>query len=303
MRSVSLERFVKEVFVPYAEQNRKRSSQDWRVVNTMVRFFKGRALQEIPPMLIEQYKKKAAQTLTPRGTKPKASTLNQRLGILHRVFSLAVENGYLTQNPVSKVKRFRETDRRERVMSEEEEGAIRDVIQADSRYDDLGLVFEIANHTGMRVGEILGLTFDEIDFERAEIRLPYTRTKEAKDKAIPLNSAVLALLKQVREDRAGAHRVFSAGLTYGQLGHVWRRVCKKAGVTNLHIHDLRHTFASRLLERGERETDINKILGHSKLRMTTKYLHSSEESRRRAVENLSQICHTKRGKVAVFGHK
>ncbi|MCA1850436.1 MAG: tyrosine-type recombinase/integrase, partial [Acidobacteria bacterium] len=81
------------------------------------------------------------------------------------------------------------------------------------------------------------------------------------------------------------------------------RPCKKAGVLNLHIHDLRHTFASRLLERGERETDINKILGHSKLYMTTKHLHSSAESRRRAVESLSQICHTKGRKVAVFGHK
>lgn len=209
----------------------------------------------------------------------------------------------MSQNPVSTVKRLKEADRRERVMTGEEEKSIREVLDGDIRYHSLKLFFETANNTGIRAMEILGSTFDEIDFERAEIRLPYTRTKEAKDKVIPLNSAVLALLKQAHEERGGAGHVFGYESSYGQIGHLWREVCKKAGVLNLHIHDLRHTFASRLLERGERETDINKILGHSKLRMTTKYLHSSAESRRRAVESLSQVCHTKEQKVAVFGHK
>jgi hypothetical protein len=53
-------------------------------------------LQEIPPMLIEQWMKKALQTPTPKGHSPKASTVNQKLTVLNRVFSLAVENGYLS---------------------------------------------------------------------------------------------------------------------------------------------------------------------------------------------------------------
>lgn len=298
MRSLSFEKFAKEVFMLYAEQNRKRHSQDKRIVDGFIEFFKGRALQEIPPMLIEQYKRKAAQALTPLGEKPKASTINQKLAVLHRVFSLAVENGYISQNPVSTVKRLKEGDRRERVMTDEEEASIRKALE-DVRYHNLKLFFEIANNTGMRAMEILGLEFDEIDFERSEIRLTYLRTKEAKDKTIPLNSLLLALLKQVYAER-GDGRVFDHGASYGQVGHLWREVCVKAEVSNLHIHDLRHTFASRLLERGERETDINKILGHSKLRMTTKYLHSSPESQRRAVENLSRFCQKEEQNVAVF---
>lgn len=301
MRSISFEKFVREVFLPYAEQNRKRHSQDERIANGFIQFFKGRALQEIPPMLIEQYKRKAAQTLTSKKTKPLASTINQKLAVLHRVFSLAVENGYLSQNPVSTVKRLKEGDRRERVMTYEEEKAIREVLDSNVRYHSLKQYFEIANNTGMRAMEILELKFDEVDFERAEIRLPYTRTKEAKDKTIPLNSVALDVLKRVREERGGEGRVFGSDSSYGQIGHLWREVCDKAEVVNLHLHDLRHTFASRLLERGERETDINKILGHSKLRMTTKYLHSSAESRRRAVESLSQVCHKEERKVAIFG--
>lgn len=150
----------------------------------------------------------------------------------------------------------------------DEEEAIRRVLSTDTRYDDLLLFCEVVNNTGMRAMEFLGLKVDGVDFERAEIRLSPERTREAKSKVIPLNSAALALLKQARDERDGER--FFESVRYGQIDHLWREVCKKAEVVDLHIHDLRHTFASRLLERGERETDINNILGHSKLRMTTR---------------------------------
>jgi integrase len=296
MRSMSFERFVADVFNPYAEQNRKRHAQDKKITGQFVEFFRGRALQEIPPMLVEQYKKKAMQTLTPKGEKPKASTVNQKLAVLHRVFSLAVENGFLSQNPVGNVKRLRESQGRERIMGYDEEEAIREAMQ-EVRYHELRLFFEVANNTGMRAVEITGLAVAEVDFSKAEIRLPYWRTKEGKDKTIPLNSTVLELLRNAVAERE-SDRVFS--YSYGHMAELWREVCRKAKVVDLHIHDLRHTFASRLLERGERETDINKILGHSKLRMTSKYLHSAADSGRRAVETLSQIRHTEQGKVAVL---
>ena len=99
----------------------------------------------------------------------------------------------------------------------------------------------------------------------------------------------------------GVETVSGLGASYPQRGDLWRRACKKAGILNLHIHDLRHTFASRLLEQGHRETDINKILGPSSLKTTKRYVHSSEKSRREAVESLSQICHTERQKAREFG--
>lgn len=81
------------MFIPYAKTNRKRHEQDWRVLATFVEAFKVRALQEVPPMFIEQWKRKAVQSGL------KASTINQKLAVLNRVFSLAVENDYLPQIP------------------------------------------------------------------------------------------------------------------------------------------------------------------------------------------------------------
>jgi integrase len=303
MRSTLFEKFVEEVFLPYAHTNRRRHDQDARVVKTFVDFFKGRALQEIPPMLIEQWKKKALRTPTPKGAAPKASTVNQKLAVLNRVFTLAVENGFLSQNPVAKVRRLKEGERRERVMTPDEEQAIREEMEADSRFQDLGDLFTLAVNTGMRASEMVGLMFSEVDLERRELHLPAERTKEAKSKTIPLNSAALEVLGRVAADRGGEGRVFPDEFTYQRAGQLWREACSGAKVRDLRLHDLRHTFASRLLEAGVMETDIGRILGHSTLKMTARYAHSSEASRRRAVEALSQNCHHEPGKVAVFGKK
>ena len=290
IRSTPFEKFVEEVFLPYARTNRKRHEQDARVVKTFIEFFKGRALQEIPPMLIEQWKKKALQTRTPKGASPKASTVNQKLAVLNR---------HLSQNHVSKVRRLRESEKRERVMADSEEVAIREVMTANpDRYQDLADFFTLAINTGMRACEIVGLGFDEVDFDRKEITLPAERTKEAKAKRIPLNTAALEVLGRARSDRGPEGRVFPPEFKYQRAADLWREVCKAAKVRNLRIHDLRHTFASRLLAAGVAETDISRLLGHSTLRMTARYVHSSEVSRRQAVEALSQVCHRELGKVA-----
>jgi integrase len=181
-------------------------------------------------------------------------------------------------------------------MSYEEEDALLSVME-DERYYNLRLFFQIAINTGMRANEVLGLRWSEIDLEQRQIVLPYHRTKESKDKGVPLNSFVLGLLADRQKECEGMETVFGYGASYPQIGELWRQACQKAEVVNLHIHDLRHTFASRLLARGHRETDINRLLGHASLKMTAKYTHSSVESRREAVESLTQDCHRETGNV------
>jgi integrase/recombinase XerC len=112
-----------------------------------------------------------------KGTAAKAPTVNQKPVVLNRVFTLAVENGYLSQNPAAKVRRLKEGARRERVMSYEEEENLRRVMR-DARYFDLLGFFKLAVNTGMRAEEVVGLQFSEVDFEGREIRLPAGRTKE-----------------------------------------------------------------------------------------------------------------------------
>jgi integrase len=187
-------------------------------------------------------------------------------------------------------------------MSYEEEAAIYEVSE-NPRYYNLKLFFRIATHTGMKANEVLGLRWSEVNLARKEILLPHYRTKEGKEKVIPLNSFVLELLRERQQECEGMETVFGPGASYPQIGDLWRKTCAQAKVVNLHIHDLRHTFSTRLLELGHRETDINKMLGHSSLKMTKRYIHSTEASRREAVESLAQICHKESEKVVNFKAK
>jgi integrase len=155
----------------------------------------------------------------------------------------------------------------------------------------------------MRANEIVGLRFSEVDFERLEIDLPAERTKEAKPKTIPINRVVFEVLDRARSEGSGEERIFPRVFTYQRASSLWREACKAASVTGLRVHDLRHTFASRLLEAGVRETDIDRLLGHSSLKMTARYTHSSEQSRRKAVEALYQDCTKVSERVRSSGKK
>jgi integrase len=283
-RSVTLEQFIKDVFLPYAKTNRKQWEQDERHCQKFSEFFRGRALQEIPPMLIEQYKRQRRDQTTRLGTPRKASSINYELSVLCRIFNLAVENGYLNQNPVSRVRRLKQSDKRERVMSYEEESIIRQHL-ASEKYSHLLPVFELVLNTGMRITEALELKWHEVDLEAAEIHLPASRTKEHKDKIIPLNPVALETLDQLKDD-TNAGEVFGRGFERSYVERRWREMRTDAGITDLRIHDLRHTFATRLDEEGTTERTISAILGHSTVKMTAKYIHIGEEAKRKAVGKL-----------------
>jgi integrase len=270
----SFEKFVSEVFMPYAKANRKKWSEDEQKCAVFVSFFKGKTFQQIAPMTIEHFKKLRRDTPTKRGTPRKASTINQELAVLSRIFNMAVENGYTNTNPLQKVRRLKASNLRLRYMSEDEEAALREHLPVT-----LLPVFELALQTGMRLNEILGLRRSEIGEDA--IYLPASRTKEHKDKTIPLNEVA----RKVIESLDGEH-LFGRGYEISWVERQWRAACKSAGVVGLRLHDLRHTFATRLSEMGVTETAIASLLGHSSLRMTARYTHATEEARRQAVDSL-----------------
>lgn len=140
-------------------------------------------------------------------------------------------------------------------MADSEEIAVREEMASDpARYHDLADFLTLAINTGMRACEIVNLRLSEVDFDRKEVVLPAGRTKEAKAKPIPLNPAALQALERARADRRPEGRVFPPEFKYQRAATLWREVCKAAEVQNLRIHDLRHTFASRLLAAGVAET-------------------------------------------------
>jgi integrase len=263
--------------------NVKRS---WRTdecrLGVLTPFFKDVYLDEVTPLMIQ---KCLAWRLKRGNTK---STANRYLALLKKIFSIAVEEGYLDKSPASRIKKFPGADRpKERILSNDEEARLMAVSSPGLRS-----VLVVALNTGMRYGEILNLTWGQIDFN--SMQLTVEKTKSGKPRAIPFNAALQAELTALKRRNGRSPYVFpnpKTGEPVTTIKTAFHTACRRAGISGLRFHDLRHTFASRLVENGADIEIVRFLLGHSSLEMTQRYVHSTDERRRLAVEKLTQNLH------------
>lgn len=245
-------------------------------------FFGGRTLAEITPKLIAEYK---ALRYT-AGLKP--ASINRELASLKKAFNLAVrEWEWCRENPVSKVSMERENNKRDRWLSVEEEAPL---LQGCAPW--LHDLVMFALHTGMRMGEILELTWRGVDFSRRTVMV--VRSKNGERRTIPVNETVLSVLKQkskvrsLRTDLVFCSHVFTP-MESGHLRRSFRLALGKAKIEDFHFHDLRHTFATRLVQAGVDLYKVQRLLGHKSPIMTQRYAHHYPESLRDGVEMLDQV--------------
>lgn len=244
-------------------------------------FFGGRTLSEITPKLIAEYKALRYAA----GLKP--ASINRELASLKKAFNLAVrEWEWCRENPVSKVSMERENNKRDRWLSVEEETP---VLQGCAPW--LHELVMFALHTGMRMGEILELTWRGVDFNRRTVMV--VRSKNGERRTIPVNETVLSVLRQknkvrsLRTDLVFCSHVFTP-IESGHLRRSFRLALGKAGIDDFHFHDLRHTFATRLVQAGVDLYKVQRLLGHKSPIMTQRYAHHYPESLRDGVEMLDQ---------------
>ncbi len=250
------------------------------IVKLLCRFFDKKTFQEITPLLIEKYKKQRRESLT-RNKLPRApATANREPAVLSKIFSLAIDDEIIETNPCSRVKRFKLNNERVRYLTHEEE---RRLMNELTDYPLLKNIVTMAIYTGFRRGEIFRLKWSEVDFSLKVVR---TLDKNGKPKVVPMATKLFEILKSLPKEN---EFVFPSPKTDQPLTDVkkgFKTARKNAGIENFRFHDLRHTTATRLAENGVDAFTIAEILGHSDLRMTKRYTHSTDKSKRRAIESL-----------------
>ncbi|MBI2197075.1 MAG: site-specific integrase, partial [Candidatus Rokubacteria bacterium] len=137
-------------------------------------------------------------------------------------------------------------------------------------------IVTVALETGMRYGEILGLTWDRVDLSRGVLRLE--RTKSGKRREVPMRQAVYNLLAAMPEPRGG--RLWPDKL----IRTAFENAVTKAKLEDFRFHDCRHHFASWFMMRGGSLQALQKILGHATLAMTSRYAHLSPDYLRSEME-------------------
>ena len=216
---------------------------------------------------------------------------NQIIDMLSRLFNKAAASGDAPAggNPCRFIKNY-PTRSRERFLSEQEFARLGIVL------DELESVGKIATAaaaglrllmlTGCRRNEILTLRWEDIDLEHDEIRLRDAKTGA---RAVPLSPTarqVLAALPR-QPDNPWVISGRGPGTRLGNLNATWGVVRKKAGLEDVRLHDLRHSYASRALSLGESLPMIGKLLGHRKVQTTARYAHLARDSVKAAAERVS----------------
>ncbi len=213
------------------------------------------------------------------------------VGLLGGIFAYAVDCGMIDTSPVLGVKRFADK-RGNRYLSQQELVALGEALrraETEGENPSALAILKLLVFTGARKGEIERLTWPEIDFAAGYLKLEDSKTGQ---KAIPLNAGALQVLHDQKRIEGNNH-VFPA---YRGDGHyegtpkVWERIRSMAGLQNVRLHDLRHSFASIAVSGGASLPIIGALLGHANSATTQRYAHLSDDPLRAASEAVgSQI--------------
>jgi integrase len=225
------------------------------------------------------------------------STLQKEFALLSHLFNIARrEWGLLVTNPVSEVTRPKVNNSRTRFLTKEEAQKLLDVAQT-SRNKKLYPYLLLMMHSGMRPSEAAGLRWNDVDLEARLVKLKITKTVM---RYVPLTEVAEKVLRSIRPVDAGKETfVFLPqgspllGKTLTRPNLYFRRsfytVRIKAGLEDVHLHDLRHTAASHLLMAGVDLRTLAEILGHKTLQMVLRYTHLLNDHKLKAVDRINSL--------------
>ena len=275
-----------------AEWKAKRSSSRNEIsFKHLNRRFKDVRLADINAGLVRKYITERRE----EGVSP--ATTNRELSLLKSILYAAEFDGLIASNPIRgrRVKKLNEGEGREKVLLSMR---IVDDYELQRRLVDCAAphfkpILEIALVTGMRRGEIFKMKWKDADLHLGTIRVPAENAKTKRERLIPIDSNLVAALDSI--ERKGDYVFINSwtGDRRRDVDEAFRAACERTGIKSgrkegLTFHDIRHLAAYRLVK----VTDIvtaARILGHASIQMTMRYVHSTENDKRAAIEKAAEI--------------
>ncbi len=235
---------------------------------------------EIKPSMVEEYQQRRLLEVTYRKTLYKPASINRELEVMRRIYNLAMREEMVLKNPCWKVTRLSERNARDRVLTQEEwQGLLKELPQHAAD------IVTVAYYTGMRAGEIFGMTWDRVNMREGYFSLTPKDTKTGEARHVYFNGEVRGILERLGKVRSISHSfVFTfRGRPLKSIKVCLARALKKANITNFRLHDLRHTFTTNARKAGVDRTVIMKLTGHKTLSMFTRYNSVDEADAKQAL--------------------
>jgi integrase len=240
-------------------------------------FFAGIRLLDINTSAIRKYRQERhrQKTLT-------AATVNRDLSVLRRVLNWGVEEGYLTANPLGRLRMERERRTKRPVMSVREEQLL-----LAAAPPHLQRIILCALHTGMRRGEILSQRWEDIDFDNRILHVTHSKTPEGEAREIPLTRRLYEMLLANRQTRGPVFTYEGDAIKVVKTS--WASSLRRSGIRRFRFHDLRHIANTRMMLAGVLQEVRREIIGHSSQRsrdVNDRYTQIELPEKREAIRKL-----------------
>ena len=285
-RGPKLDAFVEEHFVEYSRRRHKHSKVFLAAYDLHVRPTFGQSrLSEISRLAVHQW----MNGLAAQGLKP--ATINRLTVTFGQILSLA-EDLEIPGAPERKKLGLKQLPVRpsHTVFLKPDEAARLIKAVNESTNPNLADIVAVLLLTGARKSEALNMRWEDVDFENRLWLVP--RSKNGRPRYIQLGQRAVDILQERHANATGNPLVFpnpSTGREYQCIFHCWRVAREAAGLPNLRIHDLRHSFASALVNEGVPLFDVQELLGHSSIKTTQRYAHLSKERLQASARRIDDV--------------
>jgi integrase len=265
-----------EDYLAFKRAKGKRSvAEDERHLGHLIAAFgQDTPVNAITAQRIAQHDRDRATAISTRLKRPVTpATINRELALLRHMLRLAEEWGYIARAP--RIRLGKEPEGRIRWLEVDEERRLLGACRT-SQNRQLAAIVTIAIETGMRAGEIMGLTWERVDLSRGVFRLE--RTKSGRRREVPMRQGVYDLLATLPGHREG--RLWREG----RIRTAFENAVGTAKLDDFTFHDCRHHFASWFMMRGGSLQALREILGHRDIKLTLRYAHLSPGHLRTEIE-------------------
>ena len=267
---------------PRRKSEKTLASQKSTIEKHFIPYFGSYRLNEIDRMLVDGFFTEQGK-IEIKGKKITQQTIKNRHSILQALFNEAIEQEYIIKNPASRKKGqkpYKILRKKKRIWTDEEFQKV-----YDNAVDHLKPQLICYKETGMRKMEVLNLQVKDIDFETGFITLQAEDAKSTKFRDIPINAELMPILKEMVEGKNPDDYVFTYEGKRMKNNHgAFQNAVEKAGLEGKRkLHDLRHTFGTKLMRNGTSDKVACLILGHSDSSMLHQYQHLNQKDKLDAV--------------------
>lgn len=269
----TISEFYHDTYLPHLQSYRRNMQSDYSFHHThLLPRFGSKHLDE----LSQQDVINAQQSMCKAGYAP--GTANKFIVQVRYMYNVAKNRGIPGSefNPAAGVKQYR-VEGRQRFLSQDEIQLLRVAVERSAN-KQLKYIVALLLMLGCRKRELLGAKWEHVDLDRRTWKIPLS--KSGKMRHVPLSADAVELLKALPRWK-GCPYVLPNPKTlkpYFDFHEPWHTACRKAGLKNVRIHDLRHTFASNLVNAGHSLFVVSRALGHASIVQTAVYSHLADDT-------------------------